>query len=163
MKRKILTITLCAVLLFALTFSLTSCGSAQTFTIGNLSIELNSTYVDVASMVPVGEEVETFAAYLSLVDGMVVIPTFAPDTYGELTMYDYVDAYASLMNGGISYYNNIPVVSYEQEADDYVFSVEAYVYEDEGGFWVVAFMNIFGDISEKSETIYGYVDSIVIE
>ena len=120
MKRKILTITLCVVLLFALTFSLTSCGSAQTFTIGNLSIELNSTYVDVASMVPVGEEVETFAAYLSLFDGMVVIPTFAPDTYGELTMFEYVDAYASLMNGEISYYNDIPVVSYEEESDDYV-------------------------------------------
>ena len=162
MKKKILTLTLTVVLLFALTFSLTSCGSAQTFTIANLSIELNSSYFDIASMVPVGEEVETFAAYMSLFEGLIVIPTFAPNTY-DLSFSEYIDNYSSYMDGGISYYGDIPVVSYEQEADGNVFTVEAYIYEDEGGFWVVAFMNIYGDITEKSETILGYVDSIVIE
>ena len=86
MKKKILTITLCVALLFALTFSLASCSSVQTFTVGNLSIDLNSTYFDATSIIPVGEEVELFASYLSLVDGLVVIPTFAPDTYDNLTM-----------------------------------------------------------------------------
>ena len=162
MKRKILTITLAAVLMLTLVFSLTSCGSSKTFTVGNLSIELNSTYFDVTSMIPVEEDVETFAAYLSLVDGMVVIPIFAPNTY-DLSFSEYIDNYASNMGGGISYYGDIPVVYYEQEAEDYVFSVEAYVYEAEGGFWVVAFMNIYGDIAEKSETIITYVDSIIIE
>lgn len=164
MKRKILTITLCVALLFALTFSLASCSSVQTFTVGNLSIDLNSTYFDATSIIPVGEEVELFASYLSLVDGLVVIPTFAPDTYDNLTMDEYVDAYADLIDGVVSYYqDDIPVINYEQAAEDYVFSVEAYVFEDDGGFWVVAFMNIFGDIGEKGETITGYVDSIVIE
>ncbi len=163
MKKKILTLTLAAVLMLTLVFSLTSCGSAKTFTVDNFSIELNSMYFDLTSAVPVGEEVETFAAYISLIDGLIVIPTKAPNPNNEFSLYRYVNEYARQMGGSISEKNGVPTVTYSQESDGTSFSVEAYIYEDDNAIWVVAFMALNGDISEKSDLIAGYVETIVIE
>lgn len=164
MKKKILTLALTVALLITLTFSLTSCLGPQTFTVGEFSIDLNITYFDMTSIVPMEEDIDaTYAAYISIPDAMVVIPTKAPNP-NNYSLMDYVDAYSDDMGGSISKTEDgIYTITYTESAEGVSFSIITYVYEVEDGFWAVAFMSLSGDISEKSELIEGYVDTIVIE
>ena len=86
-----------------------------------------------------------------------------PNPNNEFSLYRYVNEYARQMGGSISEKNGVPTVTYSQESDGTSFSVEAYIYEDDNAIWVVAFMALNGDISEKSDLIAGYVETIVIE
>ena len=164
MKRKILTLTLTAVLILTLAFTLTSCGGPKTFTVAEFSIDLNSSYFDVTAIIPVGEDVETFASYLSLTEGMIVTATKAPDPNNEINLRDYVDAYADLLGGTVSMNDDgIYTVTCDIEAEGQSFSNISYIFDTDDGFWVATFMALSGDISEKSADIEAYVDTIVIE
>ena len=163
MKKKILTLTLTAVLILTLAFTLTSCGGPKTFTVAEFSIDLNSSYFDVTSIIPVGEDVETFAAYLSLTEGMIVSATKAPDLY-DTSLTRYVHEFADRLGGTVSMNEDgIYTVKCDIEAEGQSFSNISYIYDRNDCFWVATFMALSGDISEKSADIEAYVDTIVFE
>ncbi len=164
MKKKILTLTLTVVLLITLAFTLSSCGGPKTFTVGEFSIDLNSSYFDVTAIIPMEDIDTTFAAYLSLTEAMIVFPTKAPDPDNEILLWDYVDAYADEMGGTVSQNGDgIYTVKYTESSEGNSFSIISYIYDAEDGIWVVSFMALTGDVSDKSADIEAYVDTIVID
>lgn len=162
MKKKIITIVLTAVLLFALTFTLTSCVDFnRSVELEGLTMDLPITFIDFGSMIPediVGEVDAT--VYASVVDGILISVAKDPAEEGE--DYDFSDTELSEGDSLIDINGHTAMRSEISEGDINLKGLLMAIEQDESVWIIAAFWIDDGDDTKEAKVIE-YLSTIEIQ